>query len=425
MKPQALCHAHTRVGRRMPAAQGEGAEDAELVFLMTLRTLRLSVVDWDIYVPVRLPMARRTLFCMTLILLAAACGGAPATDVPAAQSTARTTRGPQATFTPVPTSTPAAPTATPTVTPTPDPTADLCPLTGLKDTARPWTTRRPLAVKIDNSPQARPQSALLQADVIFEHLAEGGISRFDVVFWCSGSENAGPVRSARIIDFDIIAMLQAILVHVGASDRNLARLRETFGNRLIDGDVDKPLLRRSTDRIAPYNAYINTSTIWDAASKRGANAANLVLKGLVFSDGGSLGGKPATHVDVPMDPRFSLTTWDYDATRKLYKKSLFGTAFLDASGAQVAMQNMVVLFAKHSVTDVIEDSLGSRSIQIDLHGRGRAVLFRDGQAFEGEWVREEPNAMLRIVDATGQDVALKTGHTWFEVVPTDLNLAFK
>jgi hypothetical protein len=313
----------------------------------------------------------------------------------------------------------------PTVTPTPDPTADLCPLTGLKDTARPWTTRRPLAVKIDNSPQARPQSGLLQSDVIFEHLAEGGITRFDVVFWCGASDNVGPVRSARIVDFDLVAMLQAILVHIGASDQNLARLRETFGNRLFDGDVDKALFRRTTDRVRPYNAYATLSVIWDAATERGANAKNVNLKALTFSDSPAAGGKPATHVDVPLDPHFSLTTWDYDAARKLYKKSLFGAPFLDASGPQLAMPNMVVLFAKHSATDIVEDSLGSRSIQIDLHGRGRAVVFRDGQAFDVQWAREDPNAMLRLVDASGKDVPLKTGHTFFEIVPTELNLTFR
>ncbi|MCA1553935.1 MAG: DUF3048 domain-containing protein, partial [Chloroflexi bacterium] len=319
-------------------------------------------------------MLQRTLFITILTLLIVACGGPPSTEAPAVQQQA-TSRSVQPTATSAPTNTPF-PTATPTITPTPDPTADLCPLTGLKDTARPWTTRRPLAVKLDNSPQARPQAGLLQADVVFEHLAEGGISRFDVVFWCSGSDNVGPVRSARIVDFDLVAMLQAILVHVGASDRNLARLRETFGNRLIDGDVDKQLLRRSTDRIAPWNAYINTSAIWTAATQKGSNATNISLKGLTFTDNGVVGGKPATRVDVPMDPRFTVTAWDYDANRKLYKKSLFGSAFMDASGAQVAMQTLVVLFAKHTTTDIIEDSLGSRSIQIDLHGRGRAVLFR-------------------------------------------------
>jgi hypothetical protein len=371
-------------------------------------------------------MFNRTCFVLILMALLAACGGtpaAPASDTTAGP-TARASRAPVATFTPEPVNT-ATPTSTPTVTPTPDPTADLCPLTGLKDTARPWTARRPLAVKIDNSPQARPQSALLQADVIFEHLAEGGISRFDAVFWCSASDNVGPVRSARIVDFDLVSMLQAILVHVGASDANLARLRQMFGNRLLDGDVDKQLFRRTTDRVRPYNTYFSTSVMWDAAAEKGANAKNVNLKALIFSDDPRPGGKPASHVDVPLDPRFSLTTWDFDAARKLYKKSLFGTPFVDASGPQVAMQNMVVLFAKHSVTDIVEDSLGSRSIEIDLHGRGRAVLFRDGQAFEGEWVREDPAAMMRLVDADGQDLPLKTGHTWFEIVPTEMKLTFK
>src|SRR2546422_1001060 len=75
--------------------------------------------------------------------------------------------------------------AVPTVLPTVDPASELCPLTGVRDAAKPWTTRRPLLVKIDNSPLARPQAGITQADIVVEHYAEGGITRFDIAFWCS------------------------------------------------------------------------------------------------------------------------------------------------------------------------------------------------------------------------------------------------
>ena len=80
---------------------------------------------------------------------------------------------------------------------------------------------------------------------------------------------------------------------------------------------------------------------------------------------------------------------------------------------------MVIVFAPHTLTDIVEDSLGDRSIKIDLKGRGRAVLFRDGQSFEGQWVRDDPNGFIRFVDAGGKDIAFRPGHSWWEVVPPD------
>ena len=230
----------------------------------------------------------RKWFVLVLILLLAACG---AQDTPIPASTLRPTRTPAplppdstvAAPTRGPTVAAAAPSTAPTAAPTADPTAELCPLTGVRDAAKPWTTRRPLLVKIDNSPLARPQSGITQADIVVEHYAEGGITRFDAAFWCNEAEDIGPVRSARMIDFDLVSMFQAALAHVGASNENLAVLRQLYGNRLLDGDQFKVPYHRISERVAPYNDYTSTQALWAAMPERGISMTGITLKGLTFA----------------------------------------------------------------------------------------------------------------------------------------------
>ena len=369
----------------------------------------------------------RKWFVLCLIVLLAACG-AQETPIPA--STLRPTRtsvplpaDPTATTAPRGTPTIAAPALT--AAPTTDPTAELCPLTGVRDPAKPWPTRRPLLIKIDNSPLARPQSGITQADIVIEHYAEGGVTRFDAAFWCSDADDIGPVRSARMIDFDLVNMFQAVLAHVGASNENLAVLRQLYGNRLLDENEFKAPFHRIKERDAPYNTYTSTQGLWVVMPPRGITQTGIQLKGLTFAIAAPAGGKPAARVSIPYDSRFADSIWDLVPDGTLYKKSLLGNPLIDARKQQVQAANVVVIFALHTVTDVIEDSLGSRSIKIDLNGKGRAVLFRDGQAYEGQWLRDDPSGFIRFVDAGGKDLALKTGRSWFEVVPTDFKLDWK
>ncbi|MBI3734426.1 MAG: DUF3048 domain-containing protein [Chloroflexi bacterium] len=381
-------------------------------------------------------MLKPSFVCLLIALavFSAACG---ASETPTPQPTPRPT--PTAAPTQTPTQTPA-PTPTPTPLPTPlptlaptattDPTADLCPLTGVRDTKRLWQTRRPLAVKIDNSPSARPQTGLSSADLIVEHLAEGGVTRFDAVFWCAGetagAESVGPVRSARLIDLELAPMLQAVLVHVGASNEVLGLIRATLGKAGLDGDVDRALLHRTQSREAPYNAYISLQEIWNAATQRGVNQAGLAVKGLTFGDTAPTGGQPASQIVIPYDKRFSDSTWVYAPERKTYQKAILGQPVVDtADNEPVQAANVIVVFAPHTLTDIIEDSLGSRSICIDLSGRGRALIFRDGQAYEAQWVRADPNALIRYVDSRQQEIVFRPGASWLEVAPVDLKVEWK
>ncbi|MBI5052526.1 MAG: DUF3048 domain-containing protein, partial [Chloroflexi bacterium] len=155
----------------------------------------------------------RRIFAVIFSILIVACSSAPPTLKPlptldAVPTAAATTVAAPATATPLPTVAPL-----PTATPAPD--SVLCPLTGLPVSKSVLATRRPLMVQLGNSGPERPQFGLAQADLIFETLSEGGITRFSAVYLCQDAQDIAGVRSARLINLQIIPIFDAILAHVG------------------------------------------------------------------------------------------------------------------------------------------------------------------------------------------------------------------
>jgi hypothetical protein len=103
-----------------------------------------------------------------------------------------------------------------------------------------------------------------------------------------------------------------------------------------------------------------------------------------------------------------------------------GGAHVDGNtGSQLALENVIVQFVPHQATDIVEDSLGSTSIRLDLFGSGRAIVFRDGKAFDGTWRSESRGDTPRFYDSAGAEIPLKPGHTWISVVPGDYGFSYQ
>lgn len=298
-----------------------------------------------------------------------------------------------------------------------------CPLTGLPLKNVNLFERRPLLVKLGNSPAERPQSGLAQADVVFEHITEGGITRFSAVYYCGDATNIGPIRSGRFIDLELVPMLDAIFAHVGASDplRQLYAQSE-FAATDLDDYGHAPIFRELTSKPRPFNRYSSTNELWKIAKDinwfpgRGIQA-------LAFSTDAPSGGKPAHSISIPYGPAFSNVTYEYNSARNVYLRADGSSAHVDAeSNQQLATANVVVLFTKQETTNIEEDSLHSLSIRISLTGSGKAIIFRNGQMFEGAWTRTDAHAMLQFADANGIPLTLNPGNTWFEVVREDAKI---
>lgn len=295
--------------------------------------------------------------------------------------------------------------------------------------------RRPLIVKIGNDKRSRPQSGLHKADIVIEHLTEGGITRFDAVYLCHDFEKIGPVRSARLIDIPLAYMFDGIFAHAGASGGVIWWLEnETKFPRLNEcptaNKPGDPGFERGPKEGWPYNTFTSTSVLWQIAAERGWQRAMRVPP-LPF---GPL--EPTTKVEEITEitiPYFTdnRPSWRWDGEG--YLRFINGAPHIEATtGAQIRATNVIVIWAEHKVAvpHIIEDENMQLSLEIILNAKdekgnatwNKAVLLRDGYLIPARWIWRWTGHMLELSDQDGNPLPLAIGNSWIEVVPPTLEI---
>ena len=347
-------------------------------------------------------------FVLLLVAVLSACATASA-QPSASPSSAATTSAAQATATP-------APTPTPTV---------YWPLRGTVAPNGDAIRKRPVLVRIPNDVSARPQSGLSKADMVWELLAEGGITRYMAVFQSEEVEQIGPIRSARLSDLHYAPMLRGILAHVGASSVVLAGVRAA-ASRGEFVDVDQFLYgsyyTRVTFRSPPQNVYTSTARIRDAAKSAG-DTGSVDVPALAYHRAtNDLDADPtaaANTIAVPYLGAMSLQ-YRYDPASGGWTHVQGGSLVTDATtGKPVVATNVVVIFTDITPRPgIVEDSNGSLSLEIRSTGTGSVAVFTRGKRYDGTWSRQGLE-MYRFADAAGNSITLEAGQTWVHVIPKD------
>ncbi|HVA90137.1 MAG TPA: DUF3048 domain-containing protein [Chloroflexota bacterium] len=285
------------------------------------------------------------------------------------------------------------------------------PLSGLP-TRQALASRRPIAVVVENyAPDARPQAGLNRASLVFETLAEGGITRFLAVYLEKDAPIVGPVRSARIYFDSWAAGLGAIFAHAGGNNDALEEIPYIASIDNIDGlGALGTAFWRASDRFAPHNFYTSTDQVRAVAGSGPAPA----LPVLLHKAPAPLGTRPkGGWIDIPFSSPDYEVRYTFDPMCDCYLRFMGGVAHRDAySQRQIAPANVVVLFAP-VVPDPNSDTPGS--ISVGTIGVGQAIFFRDGAEIQGTWRKDSQAAALQLLDAQGQPVALNPGQTWIEV----------
>lgn len=357
-----------------------------------------------------------------------------------------TTALPTATLKPPVVLAPPTPTLIPTRTPTPTPVATATPeavilmapedftssgrnpLTGELEADPTVLQRRPIACKISNSPPeyVRPQSGLNAADLVFEHVSEGSITRFTAIFYDETPEKVGSIRSARLIDVELPAMYDAALCYSGSSIGVSTKLNSSdFRLRLLRSNYPG-YYRTGEDKPWEHTLYAHPAEFWSKLDELQQNQPPQFGSQMVFSSIPPANGQPAGYLSIDYNG-WTLVEWRWDADQDKYLRWADGEAFLDANdGQQVAADNVVIIFATHVLDyNICEFQQGNQclsySTEIQIWGRGLAEIFRDGQRFVGEWRREQRNHMFTFYTAAGEPLPLQIGNTWFQVVPYHYN----
>ncbi len=355
----------------------------------------------------------------------------PAGPTATPSDTATFTMTPTATSTP--TATPTA-TSTPTNTPSPTPTPNgpffypegTNPLTGLPYPSEAALMRRTLIVKISNFPPVvRPQSGVNAADVVYEYEVEGGVTRFAALYRNNAPTHIGPVRSARLIDLELVPMYQAMLAYSGTSEpiQNMILSADwvfrSFSPLKGDNCEEAGFCRFPEEGVAfEHTLFLDTTPLYERATRRGVNTG-FRARGFAFSDEPSPGGQPA--VDVFID-YFGQTNarWQWNAEADRWVRFTDDVPHFDAAdGEQLWADNIIVIEVPHNRRpDLFPPGSNFESLEIALWDQGRALLFREGQFWQGFWrrrSRDEGDA-LQVIFGNNTPILMKPGRTWVNVV---------
>ena len=383
-------------------------------------------------------MHKKIHFFGLLCIIAVFIVGCSTPTPPEATATPTRTPPPQETATPAPTSTPTPRPATPTATASPTKTVveatpfplDVNPLTGEKMESAEVLDRIPIAIKVSNDPRVRPQSGLNSADLVFEHLAEGNVTRFTAIFYGKEPEQTGSVRSGRLIDLEIPAMYGTLFGYSGSSVGVKERIRNSdlFPTYIAAPDfgVGQPYFYRVPQGEGKFfedTLFTNPAVLRQLADEREINKRPEFPRLMAFSETPLEGGTPVNYFEVNYQSSCT-AEWTYDAASGRWKRATAGVAQTDyLTGDPLTAANIIIVYAHHVETDFWEqmsDKYGwIHSIEIQLWGTGPALVFRDGVMQNGYWERIERDHMLTFWVSEGHPIPLKPGNTWFQMVPLD------
>lgn len=348
---------------------------------------------------------RTTTFIATLALVAtvAACSGSDAAPATTTTEPPATTAAPTTVVeTTVAATTPVGETTTTVAQ------AAVFPLTGLPSNDDPKALRPALVVKIDNNPQARPQTGLNEADIVFEENVEQ-ITRFAAVFQSSDADPVGPIRSGRTQDIALLSALNHPLFAWSGGNGNVTRAIRA--SDLIDisvgvvGDQGGYFRDNSRNVDVEHTLYATTTALFSLTP---LFAPPPPAQFQYRADGAPVAGEPALGAEVAMDG--VKVTWVWDSAVGAYMRSQGNNVHEVVGGGQVNAPNVVVL-----EVDYQPSPADARSPEAQTVGTGVAIVFTGGNVIRGTWTRNDKLQPFSLVDDSGAPILLTPGRTWVEL----------
>lgn len=279
-------------------------------------------------------------------------------------------------------------------------------LTGLPITDASINDRPVTAVMIENSPDARPQSGLNQAGVVFEAVAEGGITRFVTFFQDSEPDYIGPVRSVRPYYVQWAAGFDAAIAHVGGSADALKMLRQDGVAKDLDQFFNPGPYHRVSNRFAPHNMYSSVVKLRELQTSKGFTSK---YTGFPRKPEAKAATPAVTSIDFNISGALYNPHYDYDAATNTYKRSLAGKPHIDErSGQQLAPKVVIALIVPQGKNGIYTT--------YQAIGSGQAILFQDGVASPIQWKKTSNSDQIKFTTAEGTPVNLNPGQTWISVI---------
>lgn len=317
-----------------------------------------------------------------------------------------------------------------------------CKLNGVKyskSVADKWQRRRPLGVMIENHTAARPQSGLLRADVIYEAVAEGGITRFLAMFHCLDAGDVAPVRSARTYYLDWLSEYDAVYSHVGGANtpgpaNALGQIRDYKIRDLDQFGLGFPTYWRGTDKFAPHNVHTSTEKLWEAAAERGWGAQDAGtgeawdknFRSWNFKDDTVLeqrGYQGTVAVEFWSSQPDYTVTWKYNKEKNTYARFHGEQVQVDSLvNEEIAAKVVIVQFAEERRAN--DGYPGNVHLLYKTTGQGKALIFQDGKVTQGTWRKKDRVARTLFYDETGAEILLNRGLIFIQTVPVGAKVTY-
>lgn len=297
----------------------------------------------------------------------------------------------------------------------PKPTTEASRMTGVQ--VDPSVNKRAVtAVMIENSPESRPQSGLKDADIVFEAVAEGGITRFVALFHDSQPDYIGPIRSVRPYYLDWFMPFDAAIAHVGGSPKALSDIK-TLKAKDLDQFANSGAYTRVKNRFAPHNVYSSVAKLNELMNNKGFTTSSFTS----FSrkKESKLTTPTAKTVNLNISSYYYNVKYDYDSTSNTYLRSEGGAVHKDEkSGAQLAPKVVVAIVMSRGI-----DSDGQHTAYTTT-GSGKVYVFQDGGVTDGTWSKSSRTAQWQFTDAAGKTLSFNPGQTWFSMVDSGTSVTY-
>lgn len=274
------------------------------------------------------------------------------------------------------------------------------------------TEKYPVGVMIDNKFEARPQSGLSYAGLVYEAPVEGGITRFLAIFTTDELiKKIGPVRSVRPYYIDWASEFNAIMAHIGGSPEALGIIAADDDLKKLNIDGDGNYFWRSEDRIAPHNAY-TSSKILDNAREKKLASQDLQFDLWEFKNdsfSSERGDAKTVAIQFGNDPTYD-AAWEYDKEKNEYRRKIGNDYAKDEDGRMILAKNIAVLSTD---IEIIDEVSRRRIITV---GSGEALIFQDGKKIQARWEKRDRAGRLYFFDLNGAPIQFNRGTIWVEVV---------
>lgn len=324
------------------------------------------------------------------------------------------------------------------------PKTEPCPMNGQKYSEQQrdwWKGHRPLGVMIENHENARPQSGINSADITYEIVAEGGITRTMNIYYCQAPAQVGPIRSARTYFLDYMSEYgdSPLYAHVGGANTPgpadaLGQISD-YGwagyNDLNQFSIGFPTFWRDYNRLGHNTAtehtmYSTTDKLWKFAeedrglSVKGDNGTpwDKGFEEYTFKDNESKGSAQTVHIEHWPNYSDYFIDWVYDPSTNTYKRENGGEPHLDKNtDKQLEAKNIVVIFTGESnANDGYENNV---HLLYDTVGSGDVFIYMDGKEIKGEWSKDSRTDKTIFTDSSGKEVEFNRGKIWIHVVPLE------